>query len=161
MVSDQICGTSDAIFTLRQLQEKALEQQESIYMAFIDLTKAFDSVDRSLLWKIMLRLGIPPTFVNVCRSLHTNNYARVRYNGELTEPFSTRTGVRQGCILAPLLFNLVTAALTMLVDRKLTVRGIGMRYRTDGGLFNLRRLRAFTKTRTRYICDLHYADEKY
>ena len=35
-------GTSDAIFTLRQLQEKALEQQESIYMAFIDLTKAFE-----------------------------------------------------------------------------------------------------------------------
>ena len=42
-------GTSDTIFTLRQLQEKALEQQGSIYMEFIDLTKAFDSVDRSLL----------------------------------------------------------------------------------------------------------------
>ena len=60
-------------------------------MAFRDLTK--DSADRSLLWTIMFRLGIPPTFVNVWRSLHTNNYARVSCNGELTEPFSTRTGV--------------------------------------------------------------------
>ena len=34
-----------------------------------------------------------------------------------------------------------------------------MRYRIDGGLFNLRRLRAFTITRTRYICDLHYGDD--
>ena len=93
----------------------------------------------------MRRLDIPPTFVSVCRSFHTNNYARVRYNGELTEPFSMRTGVRQRRVLAPLLFNLFTAALTMLVDRKMTVGGIGMRYRTDGGLFNLRRLRALYK----------------
>ena len=107
----------------------------------------------------MLRLSIPRTFVNACRSLHTNNYAGVRYNGERTEPFSTCTGVRQGCVLTPLIFNLFTAALTMLVGRKLTARGNGMRFRINGGLFNLRRLRTFTKTRTRYICDLQYADD--
>ena len=44
-------------------------------------------------------------------------------------------------------------------DRKLTVRGIGTRYLIDGGLFNLRRLRAFTKTQTQYICDLQYAED--
>ena len=60
----------------------------------LDLTKTFDSVDKSLLWKIMLRLGIPRTFVKVCRSLHTNNYSRVRYNEELTETFAMRTRVR-------------------------------------------------------------------
>ena len=42
-------GTADIIFTARQLQEKCSEQRQPLYMAFIDLTKAFDMVDRQAL----------------------------------------------------------------------------------------------------------------
>lgn len=152
-------STVDMIFTLRQLQEKTIEQHTELYIAFIDVAKAFDSVNRSALWTIMSRFGIPKKFVAVCKSLHENNMARVSYNGETTETFATHTGVRQGCVLAPLLFNIFLAALSILVDRSIEARGVGVRYRYDGGLFNLTRLRAATKSRVKFITELMYADD--
>ncbi len=50
-------GTADIIFTARQLQEKCREQRQPLYMAFIDLTKAFDMVDRMGLWSILSSYG--------------------------------------------------------------------------------------------------------
>ncbi len=50
-------GTADMIFTARQLQEKCCEQRQPLYMAFIDLTKAFDMVDRQALWSILSMYG--------------------------------------------------------------------------------------------------------
>ena len=150
-------GTNDLIFTLRQLQEKVKEQQTQMYIAFVDLTKAFDSINREALWSVMERFGVPPKFLRVCESLHKNNFASVVYNAESTKPFQTRTGVRQGCVLAPILFNTFVTALSMIVDSKLQARGLELRYRFDGGLFNLKRLRA--KTRTKFLGDLQYADD--
>ena len=55
-------GTVDMIFVLRQIQEKCREQNMGLYAAFVDLTKAFDTVSREGLWKILARLGCPPNF---------------------------------------------------------------------------------------------------
>ena len=52
-------GTIDMIFTARQLQEKCQEQNVDLYMTFVDLTKAFDTVSREGLWKIMAKFGCP------------------------------------------------------------------------------------------------------
>ena len=54
-------GTVDMIFTIRQLQEKCIEQQMPLYEVFVDLTKAFDTVNREALWVILGRIGCPPT----------------------------------------------------------------------------------------------------
>ena len=56
-------NTFDMIFIARQLQEKCREQHEDLYLAFVDLTKAFDIVNRELLWNILHKLGYPPTFL--------------------------------------------------------------------------------------------------
>ncbi|XP_044759041.1 uncharacterized protein LOC123316848 [Coccinella septempunctata] len=122
-----------------------------------DLTKAFDSVNREALWSIMERLGVPRKFVNVCRSFHQNNMASVLYNGKTTDAFQTYTGIRQGCVLAPLLFNIFLVSPSMIVDSKLLSRGLEIQYRFEGGLFNLKRLRA--RTRTKVLTDLQYADD--
>ena len=55
-------GTIDMIFTARQLQEKCQEQNVDLYMTFVDLTKAFDTVSREGLWKIMAKFGCPAGF---------------------------------------------------------------------------------------------------
>ena len=52
-------GTTDMIFSLRQIQEKAREQRKPLYMLFIDLTKAFDTVNRKALWLVLSKIGVP------------------------------------------------------------------------------------------------------
>ena len=62
-------STIDMIFALRHLQEKAVEQQQSLYMIFVDLSKAFNTVDRSTLWILLRRYRCPETFVKVIQEL--------------------------------------------------------------------------------------------
>ena len=56
--------TTDMIFAVRQLMEKAREQHRNLYIAFVDFTKAFDSVNRNALWVILKKMGCPP---HICR----------------------------------------------------------------------------------------------
>lgn len=90
------CGTSDMIFALRQLQEKCREQYQPFHLAFIDLTKAFDSVSRDLLWKILARFGCPGKFVRILELFHTGMQARILTNCEL---FPVKSGVKQGYVI--------------------------------------------------------------
>ena len=52
-------STANMIFTLRQLQEKAVEQQRPLYIVFMDFSKAFDTVNRWMLWKVLKAYGCP------------------------------------------------------------------------------------------------------
>ena len=63
-------GTADVIFVLRPIQEKCREQNMGLYAAFIDLTKAFDTVSRDGQWKILARYGCPPKFLTILRQLN-------------------------------------------------------------------------------------------
>ncbi|XP_072051734.1 uncharacterized protein [Amphiura filiformis] len=100
----------DPIFTLRQLQEKSIKQQIPLYMVFIDFTKAFDTIDRELLWKLLEHYGCPYIFVKIIREFHDRMQATALVDGDTTEPFPLCHGVKQGCVLAPTLFGLYLAA---------------------------------------------------
>ena len=106
---------------------------------------------------VTLEISIPSKFLKVCESLHENNYASVLIECEPSEPFLTQTGVRQGCVLAPILFNIFVTALAIMIDTKLEERGVTIKYRFDSGIFNIKRFRA--KTRVKYLTDLQYADD--
>ena len=84
-------GTVDMIFAARQLQEKCREQNVSLYSTFIDLTKAFDTVSRQGLWKIMEKFGCPNIFINMFREFHDGMQARVQDNGTYSELFYVGT----------------------------------------------------------------------
>ena len=57
------------IFVLRQIQEKCRKQNIGLDATFVDLTKAFDTVSRDGLWKILARIGCPPKFLTILRHL--------------------------------------------------------------------------------------------
>ena len=99
-------STMDMIFSVRQLQEKSKEQNMPLYIAFIDLTKAFDLVSREGLLSILLKIGCPPKLFSLVKFFHTNTMATVQYDGSLSEPFTIKSGVKQGCVLAPTLFGI-------------------------------------------------------
>ena len=85
-------------------------------MCFVDLQKAYDSVDRELLWKVLTRAGVPSVMVDVIHQFHDGMCARVRMDdGELSEWFEVTQGLRQGCVLSPLLFNIFLAAVIEVV----------------------------------------------
>nr|KAG5712455.1 hypothetical protein BaRGS_011429 [Batillaria attramentaria] len=103
--NDRSC--TDHIATMRIIIEQSLEWQTPLYSTFVDFQKAFDSVDREVIWKLMSHYGFPPKFVNVIRQLYEDATCQVIHDGKLTEPFTVRTGVRQGCILSPTIFLMV------------------------------------------------------
>ena len=65
------------IFTARQLQEKCQEQNMDLYMTFVDLPKAFDTVSREGHWKIMAKFGCPAKFIAMVRQFPDGMLARV------------------------------------------------------------------------------------
>ena len=134
------------IFVLGQIEEKFREQNMGPYAAFVDLTKAFDTVSRNGLWKILARLGCPPKFLTILRQLHEGQQVQVKHNGSLSGSFPISNGVKQGCVLAPTLFSIFFSIMVREAKEDLP-DGINIRFRTDGSLFNLRRLLARTKPR--------------
>ena len=153
-------STSDMIFVARQVLEKSREQHRELYMAFIDLSKAFDSVDRPLLWEILRRSGCPPKFVRLVQLLHEGMQARVKVGSLESEPFDVTRGVRQGCVLAPVLFNIyVRYVTTLLSERIRDTCGVHLTFRTDRSLFDLQKLKARSKTSGTWFAELQYADD--
>ena len=105
-------GTTDAIFVLRQLQEKYLAKKKNLYFAFVDLEKAFDRVPRDVVWWAMRKLGVDEWLINVVKAMYTNSRSQVRINCEFSDQFPIRVGVHQGSVLSPLLFIIVLEALS-------------------------------------------------
>ena len=134
-------STADMIFSLRQLQEKCREQNMPLYVAFIDSPKAFDLIGRDGLFKVLQRIGCPPKLQNLIESFHCNMKGTVQFNGGSSEPFDIRSGVKQGCVLAPTVFRIFFALVLKHAFGSAT-EAIYLRTRSYGGLFNLARLKA-------------------
>ena len=123
-------GTIDMIFTARQLQEKCQEQNVDLYMTFVGLTKAFYTVSRDGLWKIMAKFGCPPRYIAMVWQFHNGMQLGVQNDGEYSEPFQVTNGVKQGCVMAPTLFSMMCS--TMLTDAFQDVdAGLPIKVQTD------------------------------
>ena len=102
----------DAIFIVRQLQEKHLAANKPLYMAFVDLEKAFDRVPRDVIWWAMRKLGIDEWLVRLVQSMYKDMRSRVRVGDGYSKEFGVGVGVHQGSVLGPLLFIIVLEALS-------------------------------------------------
>ena len=91
-------GCTDQIFTLCNIIEQCTEWQRQLY-----IKKTFDSIHRECLWRILKSYGIPKQIILVIKSFFNNFKCRV---GNSESSFDVKTGVRQGCPMSALLFNL-------------------------------------------------------
>ena len=111
------CSTIDMIFVARQLQEKLRDQHQDIYLACVDLPMAFDAVNREVLWNILRKFGCPPTFIAILQQFHTGICAQVVMAGSQSSRFPVEVGVKQVCVLAPIIFNRLPVATTLVSHR--------------------------------------------
>ena len=122
LLPEEQCGfrphrsTTDMMFAVRRLQELGRKARVALLLCFIDLQKAYDSVDRTLLWQVLARLGTPPQMIEVIRHFHDGMRACVRScDGRCSEWVEVAQGLRQGCVLSPLLFYVFFAAILRVV----------------------------------------------
>ena len=99
--------TSDAHLILHNLiQDYCHKKGEKLFSCFIDFSKAFDSIPRDILLRKLLACGITGKFFNILKNVYTSDKCKVKAGNNLSETFKINKGVRQGCILSPLLFNI-------------------------------------------------------
>ena len=149
---------ADHLFTLRILMEKAREFHRPLYMCFIDLKKAYDSLSREALWRILTTsFNLPHKVLSIVQALHKDSVASVRAYGKTSREFSVSAGVRQGCILAPTLFNIYFDVVIRMAleEHQRRGRGVRMAYLHEGKLIgNRKKLQWET-----LVSDLEYADD--
>ena len=97
---------------MNEIIERTIRTGKKGYIAFIDIKKDYDRLDRNCLFKVMENLvGIPEKFRNIIKSMHTNAKMKFIIGDIETNWVDCDRGVRQGCIMSPLLFNLYTEEL--------------------------------------------------
>ena len=82
------------IFSVRHLQKKCREQQQLLYFAFIDLTKVFDMVNKTGLFKLLDKIGCPPKLLSIISYFHVNMHDTVSFDREISERFKIDSGVK-------------------------------------------------------------------
>ena len=111
-------STIDHMFTLLACVQKQFAANRKLYVAFIDFEKAFDSINRNLLWPILLKNGIKGKLFRCIKSMYSNVKARVRCGDKLTDYVNCTAGVKQGDVCSPILFSLFINELALQVIDK-------------------------------------------
>lgn len=112
-------GTRDAIFQLRMISERTeqmnivkkigrnkIKKGKKLYLCFVDYQKAFDRVRHDKLVEVMEWAGVPELERRLIINLYWRQHAAVRWDDEVSRNITVERGVRQGCVISPLLFNL-------------------------------------------------------
>ena len=110
--------TADHVLTLKTLHDKYVKQHNNgkIYACFVDFKKAFDSVWHDGLFSKLLENKIGGRFYDLIKNLYSNTQCAVKVSNNRTPFFPYSRGVRQGCILSPLLFNIYINELPKLFE---------------------------------------------
>ena len=93
----------------------------TVYACAMDLSKAFDLVEWTGLFKLLREKGVSPIFLRILLIVYTNQYCDVKWNSSYSERFTVSNGVRQGAVSSPLLFSVYIDGLITLLRRS----GIG------------------------------------
>ncbi|GFR64368.1 reverse transcriptase SR3-right [Elysia marginata] len=107
LLRDQQAGFRKNRSCADQIASLRIIVEQSLYINFIDYEKAFDSVDRETLWKLLKHYGIPKKIISIIKCNYQDIKCKVAHACQLSDSFEVKTGVRQGCLLSPFLFLLV------------------------------------------------------
>ena len=148
-------GCVDMIFCAQQLMEKAREHRSDLFMLFVDLRKAYDSIPRQALWLVLHKYGIPTQLIQLIQSLHEGMKAEVAVGGTTCPVVEVNNGLRQGCTIAPSLFNLYFNLVMGAWRSRCQSIGVDVLYKFGGKLVGERTRRSLQTT----VTELLFADD--
>ena len=91
--------------SLTSIAQTRIKKRQSTFIGFVDFSKAYDRIDRNSLWTKLSNLGMTGNILNAIGQLYSHVECAVRVNGHVTPWFKVDSGVKQGFIMSPLLFN--------------------------------------------------------
>ena len=97
-------STLDQMFILHEIIQSRRMRKQKTYCCFLDLKKAYDTLFRDGLWERLLRIGIKSKLWRILCNIYDHIESCIKINGVCTDWFEVLSGVRQGCILSPILF---------------------------------------------------------
>lgn len=120
-------------------QEECSKKKVEMFYCFVDLEKAYDSVNRKALWIVLSRFGLPEILIGNIKAFHDGMRGRIKLPGsKYTKYFNIVNGLRQGCVLSPMLFNIYLAAVQKAMETKdegkLLRNAVKIRYNLEQGL---------------------------
>ena len=118
-------STTDCIFILKGMIDKFVKSKPKkkknlLFTCFVDFRKAFDCIPRKKLFEKIKQAGIDGNFYSILHSMYLNDYSAVKQDGLCTETFKCHSGVKQGCMLSPTLFNLFLSDLPQVLNNSAT-----------------------------------------
>ena len=99
-------STATACYTLKETILNYTQSHSNVYACFLDISKAFDSVDHSLLINKLHKLGIPDCIINIIRYWYGNQFVCVKYKNSISKEWRVGNVVRQGGVMSGLFFNI-------------------------------------------------------
>ena len=108
--------TTDHIFVLKTLMDMAKSKKKPLYMCFVDLKSAFDTVWRNGLLYKLINMGISDKFISLLRDIFSKTSTCIKTSDGYTEKFHSKVGTRQGCNLSPILFNIFINDIPMILN---------------------------------------------
>ena len=114
----------DQIHSLRTLIHNSIDYNIPLYINFVDFKAAFDSINRSFIWRCLRHYGLPEKYVRIFQAFFNGTVSAVKVNGELTEWFDVKSGTGQGDIQGPPIFNFcINLAAELAEQNKVIGRG--------------------------------------
>ena len=102
-----ICKSINVVHHINKLKDK------NHVIISIDTEKAFDKIQYPFVVKILQKMGIEGTYLNIVKAIYDKPTANIIFNGEKLKAFPLRSGTRQGCSLSPLLFNIALVTVSL------------------------------------------------
>jgi hypothetical protein len=102
----------EAIFLIKQLMERCMEQKKDLHMIFIDLEKAYDKVPRNVMWWALQKHKVSSKYITLIKDMYDNIVTNVRTSDRDTNDFPISIGLHQESALSPYLFALLMDEVT-------------------------------------------------
>ena len=129
----------DQVFAIREVYEKYIANGKDVFWVFMDLEKAYDTIDRHGIWQMLRVYGVGGKLLKAVQSFYVESRACVRVGNDMSEWFLVNVGLRQGCVMSPWLFNVYLDGVVREVNGKVLRKGLEL-LSANGGRFEINQL---------------------